>query len=63
MNRKQRVRLSVQQKLEDAKLMVNEGDTNQQFREISGAGSTTVSRKKRQYLAEINGETPEGKKL
>ena len=62
MNRKQRVRLSVEQKLEYAKLMVNEGYTNQQIREISGAGSTAISRWKRQYLVEINGETPEGKK-
>ena len=30
MNRKQRVSLSVEQKLEYAKLMVNEGYTNQQ---------------------------------
>ena len=61
MNRKQRVSLSIEQKLEYAKLMVNEGYTNRQIREISGAGSTAVSRWKRQYLAEINGETPEGK--
>jgi len=62
MNRKQRVSLSVEQKLEYAKLMVNEGYTNQQIREISGAGSTAVSRWKRQYLTEINGQTPQGKK-
>lgn len=61
MNRKQRVSLSVEQKLEYAKLMVNEGYTNQQIREISGAGSTAVSRWKRQYLSEINEETPRGK--
>ncbi len=62
MNRKQRINFSVEQKLEYAKLMVNEGYSNRQIREISGAGATAVSRWKRQYLAEINGQTPQGKK-
>lgn len=62
MDRKQRVNISLEQKLEYAKLMVNEGYTNQQIREISGASSTAVYRWKRQYLAEINGQTPQGKK-
>ncbi len=62
MDRKQGVTFSVEQKLEYAKLMVNEGYTNLQIREISGAGATAVSRWKRQYLAEIKGQTPQGKK-
>lgn len=62
MNRKERVLLSVEQKLEYAKLMVNEGYSNHQIREISGASSSAVSRWKRQYLSEINGHTPDGKK-
>jgi len=43
-------------------LMVNEGYTNHQIRDISGAGETAVSRWKKQYLAEVNGQTPQGKK-
>jgi transposase len=53
---------TVEQRLDYAKLMVNEGYTNQQIVEISGAGSTAVSRWKKQYLDELDGHTPEGKK-
>ncbi len=61
--RKPRVTFSVEQRLEYAKLMVNEGYTNRQVREISGAGETAVSRWKQQYLQEINGIEPvSGKK-
>jgi len=60
--RKQRLSFTVEQRLDYAKLMVNEGYTNQQIIEISGAGSTAVSRWKKQYLDEIAGNTPEGKK-
>ena len=61
--RKSRISFTPEQRLEYAKLMVNEGYSNKQVREISGAGDTAVSRWKRQYLAEINGETPpQGKK-
>ncbi len=60
--RKQRLSFTVEQKLDYAKLMVNEGYTNQQIMEISGAGSTAVSRWKKQYLDELSGITPEGKK-
>jgi transposase len=49
MTRKQKVIVSVLQKLEYAKLMVNEGYSNKQVMEISGAGETAVSRWKRQY--------------
>ncbi len=62
MTRKARVTFTVEQKLEYAKLMVNEGYTNKQVRDISGAGETAVSRWKRQYLAEVDGQTPQGKK-
>jgi len=60
--RKQRLSFTVEQKLDYAKLMVNEGYTNQQIVEISGAGSTAVSRWKKQYLDEIAGNAPKGKK-
>ncbi len=60
--RKQRLSFTVEQSLDYAKLMVNEGYTNQQIVEISGAGSTAVSRWKKQYLDELSGITPEGKK-
>jgi len=62
MTRKVRVTFTAEQKLEYAKLMLNEGYTNKQIRDISGAGETAVSRWKRQYLEEINGQTPQGKK-
>ena len=60
--RKQRLSFTVEQRLDYAKLMVNEGYTNQQIVEISGAGSTAISRWKKQYLDELGGITPEGKK-
>ena len=62
MNRKQRVNFSVEQKLEYAKLMVNEGYSNKQIMALSGAGATAVTRWKKQYLEEIGGQTPQGKK-
>ncbi len=62
MSRKARITFSVEQRLEYAKLMINEGYTNKQVMEISGAGDTAVSRWKKQYLAELNGQTPSGKK-
>jgi len=60
--RKQRLSFTVEQRLDYAKLMVNEGYTNQQIMDISGAASTAVSRWKKQYLEELDGKTPEGKK-
>ena len=60
--RKQRLSFTVEQRLDYAKLMVNEGYTYQQIMDISGAGSTAVSRWKKQYLDEMAGNTPEGKK-
>jgi transposase len=62
MNRKQRITFTTEQKLEYAKLMVDEGYTNKKIREISGAGDTAVARWKKQYLAELNGHTPHDKK-
>tara|TARA_B110001469_G_C9593567_1_gene294651 strand:- start:888 stop:1199 length:312 start_codon:yes stop_codon:yes gene_type:complete len=62
MARKTRVTFTSEQKYEYAKLMVDEGYTNKQIKEISGAGDTAISRWKRQYLAEVNGHTPQGKK-
>lgn len=55
--RKQRVMFSVGQKLDYVKLMINEGYTNRQIIEISGADPTSVARWKKQYLAELNGLT------
>ena len=62
MTRKARITFTVEQKLDYAKLMVEENYSNKQIIEISGAGDTAVSRWKRQYLAELAGKTPEGKK-
>ncbi|MBE0471835.1 MAG: transposase [Methyloprofundus sp.] len=62
MNRKERTTFTAEQKLDYAKLMINEGYTNKQIRDISGAGETAVSRWKRQYLEEMNGQTPQDKK-
>ena len=60
--RKARLSFTVEQRLDYAKLMVNEGYTTKQVQEISGAGPTAVLRWKSQYLDELQGKTPEGKK-
>ena len=44
------------------KLMINEGYTNRQIIDISGAGPTAVARWKKQYLAELDGQTPQSGK-
>ncbi|EWH11690.1 transposase IS3/IS911 [Catenovulum agarivorans DS-2] len=62
MTRKTKVTFSTKQKLEYAKLMVDEGYSNKQIEEISGAGKSAVSRWKQQYLAELQGKTPENSK-
>lgn len=59
---KPRVEVTLEQKLEYAKLMVDEGYSNKKIMEISGASDSAVSRWKRQYMAELKGQTPEGKK-
>ncbi len=61
MSRKDRVTPTEQQKLEYAKMMVEDGYTNQQIQEISGACSSAVVRWKRQYKQEIQGITPKNK--
>jgi len=60
--RKEKINFTTEQKLEYVKLMVNESYTNKQIMEISGAGPSAVTRWKRQYLDELKGETPQGKK-
>lgn len=61
-SKKTKLTFTVEQRLDYAKLMVDEGYTNQQVMEISGAGSSAVSRWKKQYLEELDGKTPQGKK-
>ena len=62
MTRKTKVTFSTKQKLEYAKLMVDEGYSNRQVEEISGAGKSAVSRWKQQYIAELQGKTPANSK-
>lgn len=59
--RKTRIKLTSAQKLEYAKLMVEENYSNNQIIELSGASSSAVVRWKKQYLAEKKGEIPSGK--
>ncbi|HIF55003.1 MAG TPA: transposase [Methylococcaceae bacterium] len=59
--RKPRTRFTPEQRLEYAKLMIEENYSNQQVVEISGAGSTAVARWKQQFLAEQKGELIGGK--
>jgi len=56
--RKPRITLTMQQKLDYAKLMAYENYTNKQVMQIPGACSTAVSRWKQQYLLELSGNTP-----
>ena len=60
--RKQKVMFTPEQKLEYAKLMVVESYSTKQIMEIAGAGASAVTRWKKQYLEELQGQTPEGKK-
>ena len=62
MIRKIKVTVSPLQKLEYAKLMVEQGYTNKQIEDMSGAGKSAVSRWKVQYQAELAGKTPENAK-
>ena len=62
MTRKIKITISQKQKLEYAKLMVEEGYSNQQIQEISGAGKSAVSRWKCQYKAELSGHSPTNSK-
>lgn len=58
MTRKDNIVFSPKQKLEYAKLMIEDGYTNKQIEEMSGACKSAVSRWKVQYLAELQGKTP-----
>ena len=62
MSRKERVTPTEQQKLDYAKMMVEDGYSNLQIQEISGASSSSVVRWKKQYKQEILGITPQNKK-
>jgi len=59
--RKDRVKVAPAQKLEYAKLMIEDNYSNQQIMDLSGASSSAVVRWKKQYLAEQKGEIPAGK--
>lgn len=48
------------QKLEYAKLMVEENYTYKQIQDMSGACTSAVARLKKQYKLELSGQTPEG---
>jgi transposase len=61
-SRKERANFTIEQKLDYAKLMVNENYSNKKIIAISGAGPSAVTRWKKQYLAEINGQTPKSSK-
>lgn len=61
MTRKQKITISPAQKLEYAKLMVEENYTYKQIQAMSGACSSAVARWKKQYKLELSGHTPEGK--
>ncbi len=58
---KPKITFTTEQRLDYAKLMVNEGYTNKQIMEISGAGDSAVRRWKKQYVDELNGNTPQDK--
>jgi transposase len=61
MTRKTKATFTPEQKLEYAKLMVEEGYSNQQVQEISGASESAISRWKKQYKEELTGHTPDNK--
>ncbi len=58
---KTRITITKEQKLEFAKLMIDDGYSILQIMEISGACESAVSRWKRQYVNELNGKTPSNK--
>ena len=60
MTRKTKIIFSTEQKLEYAKLMIDEGYSNQQIMDISGASKSAVSSWRSQYKKEIQGITPAG---
>ena len=50
-SRKEQANFTIEQKLDYAKLMVNENYSNKKIIAISGAGPSAVTRWKKQYLA------------
>ena len=62
MSRKTKISYRPSQKLEYAKLMVEENYTNKKIQEISGACASAIARWKRQYLTELSGHTPQNSK-
>ena len=58
---KVRIKVTKEQKLEFAKLMVDDGYSILQIMEISGACESAISRWKRQYVNELRGNTPNNK--
>jgi transposase len=58
MTRKAKTYFTPEQKLEYAKLMVDDGYTYKRVQEISGAGLSAISRWKKQYQEELIGITP-----
>lgn len=58
MKRKERINYSNEQKLEYARMMVENNYSNQQLQDISGASLSAIVRWKRQYISERNGNTP-----
>lgn len=62
MTKKARLQFSPKQKLEYARLMVEEGYSNKQIQSISGASASAVTRWKSQYKTEKSGTTPQTQK-
>lgn len=60
--KKKKLVVAPEQKLEYCKLIFEDGYSNQQIQEISGASSSAVTRWKSQYRRELEGETPQDKK-
>jgi len=58
---KKPIKVTKEQKLEFAKLMIDDGYSILQIMEISGACKSAVSRWKQQYVNELNGKTPDNK--
>ena len=61
MTRKDKTHFTPEQRLEYAKLMVEEGDTNKIVQYISGTGASAVTRWKTQDKQELEGNTPVNK--
>lgn len=61
MTRKAKSTFTPEQRLDYAKLMINENYTNKQIMDISGASKSAVSQWRQQYTQELEGITPEGK--